>query len=66
MSDSPVEDSTKDSYLVSTDPDGRRRYRVPIPASGRGKNKRFVIAEYYIDLASRKGGRQGCRGLAFG
>src|ERR1035441_3688210 len=48
MSESPGESPTKDPYFVKTDPDGRRHYRVPLPASGRGKNKRYVIAEYSL------------------
>lgn len=35
---------TDDPHLVGTDADGRRHLRVPIPASGRGKEKSYLIA----------------------
>jgi hypothetical protein len=45
MSESPSDVPIPDPYLVTTDADGRRHYRVPIPASGRGKEKSYLIAE---------------------
>jgi hypothetical protein len=39
---------TDDPHLVGTDADGRRHLRVPIPASGRGKEKSYLIAEFSL------------------
>jgi hypothetical protein len=56
MIEYPNDDPTPNPCVAKTDADGRRHFRVPIPASDRGKTKAYVIAEFSLALFSLEPG----------